>query len=310
MNAMDSDSPAPARAAAPASSGWIDCHVHRYPDEVIADPAAWAQQRHETHWCELVLTGPQDWADRRKILADMDAAGVQQCVLLGWYWENHDTCREQNDWHARWIREDPQRFVAFAALNPAAGELAIAELERCARAGFRGVGELMHTVQGFGLATHAMDAVARWAAEHGWPVNLHVTEPAGHHYPGRVDTPLQSIADFAARHPDLKLILAHWGGGLPFYTLNRTVRRALRNVWFDTAAGPLLFDDRVFRSVCDLVGADRVLFGSDYPLKLYPRSTAPADMRRYLSAARSAGLSEAEWHAIARDNARALLGMD
>ena len=287
----------------------IDTHVHRYPDEVISDPAGWAQARVELHWRDLVLTGPQDWADRHKILADMDAAGVERCVLLGWYWENHDTCIEQNEWHHRWLREDPERFIAFAALNPAAGHLAVDELERCRDRGFRGIGELMHTVQGFSLASAAMDRVARWAADHQWPINLHVTEPAGHHYPGRVETPLQAIADFAGAHPDLKLILAHWGGGLPFFALNRTVRRALRNVWFDTAAGPLLFDDRVFTIARDLVGADRILFGSDYPLRLYPKSGAPAEMSHYIQAVRNSGLSPAECEAVLHSNARRLLGL-
>ena len=42
----------------------------------------------------------------------------------------------------------------------------------------------------------------------------------------------------------MTIIAAHWGGGLPFYALMPEVRDALQNVWFDTAAGHLLYDRR------------------------------------------------------------------
>jgi predicted TIM-barrel fold metal-dependent hydrolase len=44
------------------------------------------------------------------------------------------------------------------------------------------------------------------------------------------------------------------------------VAEALRNVHFDTAASPFLYYDRVCQHVAQLVGADKILFGSDYPL--------------------------------------------
>jgi predicted TIM-barrel fold metal-dependent hydrolase len=48
------------------------------------------------------------------------------------------------------------------------------------------------------------------------------------------------------------------------------LRVALENVYFDTAAFPLLYDDGSVPRLVDLAGPGRVIFGSDYPL-LSPR---------------------------------------
>jgi predicted TIM-barrel fold metal-dependent hydrolase len=48
------------------------------------------------------------------------------------------------------------------------------------------------------------------------------------------------------------------------------VKEAMKNVYFDTAASPFLYSPDVYNQVIQLVGADKVLFGSDYPL-LPPR---------------------------------------
>jgi predicted TIM-barrel fold metal-dependent hydrolase len=44
------------------------------------------------------------------------------------------------------------------------------------------------------------------------------------------------------------------------------VKKALSNTWFDTAASSYLYDRSIYEQVIRLVGSDRVLFGSDYPL--------------------------------------------
>jgi predicted TIM-barrel fold metal-dependent hydrolase len=64
-----------------------------------------------------------------------------------------------------------------------------------------------------------------------------------------------------------KLILAHFGGGLPLLScLRKEVREYLDLIRFDTAAMPFIFDPKALRVGVDLLGADRFLFGSDYPL--------------------------------------------
>jgi uncharacterized protein len=285
-----------------------DAHVHCYPPEVIADPRGWARRHREAHWERLVTSGPQGWADPEALLRAMDADGVECALLQAWYWENPDTARRQNDWHAAWVARYPGRLLACAAIHPGLPD-PVAELEAARQWGALAIGECLPQVQSSQAWAHpAWATVLEWTSAAGWPCCLHLTEPAGHAYPGRVETPLREVLDIMERHPRQKWLLAHWGGGLPFYTLNRRVRAALGNAWFDTAASPLLYDSRVWRIVVDLVGAERVVFGSDFPLLLYPRRDASPGWRRIIDEFHASGLGAIELNAVARENFRLLFG--
>ena len=293
----------------------VDSHTHRYPPEVFKDPKGWARARGERHWVSLVAPcrdhpSLQGWADRDRMLADMDAGGVDQAVLLGWYWEHQETCEWHNRWYAQWLREDPDRFAAFASVQPLAGEKALDAVKQAVDWGFCGIGEVLPAVQGFARDHPSWLRVLEFAVENHMCVTLHVTEPVGPSYPGKVATPFADYEWLAQTFPELKLILAHWGGLLPFYELNRTCQRTFRNVYYDTAASPLLYDKRVYRSVVEIVGAEKILFGSDYPLRLYPKEEAQFDFQRLLQEVRTAGLSETQLSAILGGNAQRLLRLN
>ena len=249
----------------------IDGHVHCYPANVIADPAGWGTERGERHWVDLVTKGPQGWADPEGLLRTMDAEGVERVVLQGWYWQNPATVLEQNRWHAEWVERFPDRFWAVASFHPDLPD-PVAELERARKWGARGIGEILPQVQSTEAWGHpCWEAILSWTRSAGWPVCVHITEPVGHDYPGRFPTSLEETVNVLEKWPAQHWVLAHWGGGIPFFALNRRVAQALQNVWFDTAASPLLYHPKVWRIVNELVGSDRILFGSDFPLRLYPR---------------------------------------
>jgi hypothetical protein len=132
---------------------------------------------------------------------------------------------------------------------------------------------------------------------------LHTNEPVGHKYPGKGQLPLSDIYDLAKAIPNLRLVLAHWGGGFPFYELMREVRKVATNIYYDSAASPLLYSPKIFRTVIDIVGADKVLFGSDFPLILYPRSQTEPDFIPFLNEMRKLGLSVEEWAKVMGENA-------
>ncbi len=295
-------------------SGIIDSHVHCYPQEVIADPQSWAETMGERHWSELHVPGPghksiAGWANPEQMLADMDSAGIERAILLGWYWEKQETCDQQNLWHAEWVKAHPDRFTAFAAVQPMAGDTAFEALLRAIDMGLKGIGEMLPPAQGFSHTNPTWLQILQWAQEEGLPLTIHVTEAAGHDYPGKVDTPLEEYQWLARQFPELKIILAHWGGGLPFYELNSTCRKIFKNVYYDTAASPLLYHKKVFRVVADIVGADKILFGSDYPLRLYPKKEKLPGFERFLQEVDTAGLRENEKEKILGGNARKLLGI-
>jgi uncharacterized protein len=291
----------------------IDAHVHLYPPEAGSDPAGWAARHGELHWAELVVPRDgkailQGWADPDLLMRDMDEAGIDRAVLLGWYWENHDTCGKQNGFYADVGGAHPDRVWWFATVHPAAGQAALDAMRVAAARGARGLGELSPAAQGFSLRDPPFRRVAELAMELGWPINFHVNEALGRSRAGRRFDVLEDFQWLATTYPDLKIILSHWGGLIPFFELNRAVRRDLRNVFYDTSASPLLYDRRIYRTVADVVGAEKIIYGSDYPLLLFPRAERIPGFQRMLEEVRASGLSEAELAAVLGGNILRLLG--
>ena len=278
----------------------IDAHVHLYPPEVNRAPADWAAACGEAHWATLCTRRRKDgrpvqaFPSLDQLLRDMDAAGVTKAVLLGWYWERPETCVMQNRFYAECLRTHPDRLAAFAAIHPAMtpGEVAWAE-----DSGFAGLGELSPHSQGVSLQDRTIRAMVEEAGRRKLAVNLHVTDPKSKRYPGWVETPLADFVQLAHDFPETNFILAHWGGGLAW----SAEAAALPNVWFDTAASPLLYGPEVWAKA----KSDRVLFGSDYPLVLYPQVNSEPGFGGLIAEARKEGVSAA----VLGGNAAGLLSL-
>jgi len=230
------------------------------------------------------------------LLKTMDAAAIERAVLLGWYWENHDTGVAQNRFFASCVRTYPDRLSAFAAVQPKAGEAALTELRRAREDGLIGVGELCPHAVGIAWDAAELADVFSLAGELGMPVNLHVTDPSSAPYPGRVETPLEDFERWAQRHRETTFVLAHWAGGLDV--------RALPNVWVDTAAAPLIYRGPAWNRLGTTVRPEQVLFGSDYPLNLYPKYTVDPELATFVGEAKAALADEATRAAVLGGNAR------
>lgn len=292
----------------------IDAHVHLYPPEANCAPVAWAAERGEAHWAKLATRRRKDgrfvqtFPDVDELLRQMDRDGVARAVLLGWYWERPETCARQNAFYAACVRAHSDRLAAFATVHPAAGERGVREeLARARDGGLSGLGELSPHSQGHGIDEPAFRVALDLAGEWGWPVNLHVTDPEARSYPGRVETPLEDFVRLAREHAQTRFVLAHWGGLLP---LRVSEARALENVCYDTAASPLLYGEDVWRRFLDVVPAERVLFGSDFPLNVYPRIDEAPNFARLIAEAHRAGTRAPELGGVMGANAARLLGLE
>lgn len=277
----------------------IDAHVHVLPDRVRDNLA---QICEADPWFGACHVGPRAVvATAEELLTAMDDAGVDRAVCFTWPFADPALCAEGNDYLAAAVSRFPDRLVGFGCVQPA-DPRAAEEARRCARLGLRGLGELNADAQGWSLEDEAALApLAAACVEAGLPWNLHCSEPVGHLYPGKGTATPDRVAGFAERHPDLRMVCAHLGGGLPFYAHMPEVRALCRaNLWFDTAAVPFLYDAAAYRTVIDLVGADRLLFGSDHPL---------LRASRYLDAFAALQLTDAERDAVLGGNAAALLGL-
>ena len=277
----------------------IDAHVKAFPESV-------RQRRDDYLGRDLTFRSMYGRPEAKlggldELLDSMDRNGVDRACLVSIGWSAHEHCVEINDFILEAAAVHPARIVPFCVVNPLAGRAAAREVERCARLGARGVGELHPDTQGFDLADRrALEPVMQAAREHGLPVLTHASEPVGHLYPGKGNQRPETLLAFAKNFPGAPIVMAHWGGGLPFYTLMPEVREALADVYFDTAATPFLYDARVFEAVAGLVGAERILFGSDFPL---------LPQERVLNQIERAALSAEEKAAIGGGNAARLLGL-
>ena len=291
----------------------IDAHIHYMPPSLRARLAEFTQQ--EPYWGLLLSfdeTGKsiQGWASAERMIDDMEQAGLDRVVLQGEYPQRHETGVERNSRVLAVVNRWPERVMAFAAIQPKAGQAALDELRRCLDGGLCGVGELNPYAQGFSLDDPDFRRLVETCIDYDLPLNLHVSEEVGHYYPGKSTTPLRHYYWLAEQYPDLKLILAHWGGGLIFYELMSKVRRTLKNVWYDTAASPLLYPtQKIFSVALACIDHRKILYGSDYPLLVCPRQQAEPDFRPFLAQIEALELADDVYAAIMGENMARLLGV-
>ncbi len=276
----------------------VDSHVHILPDEFRSGRDHFLKS--DATFRALFNDPKAKTASAEDLIREMDEAGVNASVALGYGWTDPAAARAANDYALESARRYPGRIIPFCSVNPLWGADAVAELERCAGNGARGVGELHPDSQGYADADMASLApLIDAASAHGMPVLMHASEPVGHGYPGKGTVTPDMLMTLVRAFPRATFIFAHFGGGLPFYSLMPEVRRSLANVYFDSAAYPLLYEDSVFEVSTTSAGADRVLFGSDFPL---------VSQARALKGLHQAGLSAEAADAVLGGNAVRLFG--
>jgi uncharacterized protein len=275
----------------------IDFHTHIFPP--------WLREKRDEYSkadpCFSVLYSQPKarMATTEELIVSMDEAGIDLSVVLNAGWVSHELCVKTNDYILDSVSRYPKRLVGFCAIQPGAGDAAIAEIERCAKSGAKGIGELRSDVQGFDLADKkTMKPVVDAALKHDLILLTHSSEPVGHEYSGKGSITPDILYSFITAFPGLKLVCAHWGGGLPFYALMPEVAEALANVFFDTAATVFLYKPGIFEQVSHIIGSDKILFGTDYPLM---------HQDRVIAQVQSARLPEKDKAKILGANARKLL---
>lgn len=277
----------------------IDIHTHIFPPEIRQDRNACFFS--EDAFYQLYSDPKACMIGARELIAAMDEEGVHRSVVFGFPWQSDDRFRRQNDYVMEAVAAHPDRLIGLACFDadhPAAAE----EARRCLEGGLAGVGELAFYESGITPdRLDRLEPVMDLCREKDAVVLIHTNEPVGHHYPGKSPNTLSQIYSLVRRFPENRLILAHWGGGLLFYALlKKEVRETLRNVYFDTAASPFLYDSAIWETAARIVGADKILFGTDYPL------LRPA---RYFREIDASPLSEADKALVKGGNAARLLGL-
>ena len=243
----------------------IDFHTHLFPASICSGRECYCQA--EPAFDLLYHSATSRLVSASELLAAMDANGVDMSVVFGFPWKDPELYKMHNDYIMEAVQRHPGRLIGFGCFDPSGSE-APKEAERCLAAGLAGIGEL--AFYDSGIDEDARDRLAPImdiCRERGRPVLIHTNEPVGHTYPGKTPNTLAQIYRMVMRFPANRIVLAHWGGGLFFFNLlKKEVKEQLRNVYFDTAASPYLYDPGVYSIAVQTIGAEKVLFGSDFPL--------------------------------------------
>jgi predicted TIM-barrel fold metal-dependent hydrolase len=277
----------------------IDFHTHALPPQIKANRSRYVEK--DTAFAEIYSSEKATIATAEDLIASMDREDIDISVVVNYGWNTHELCVETNDYILESITRYPKRLVGFGAVASYHDDKSLAEIERCVKGGIKGVGELRPDVQSPETITPKMlEPFSRLLVKHNLILLTHASDPVGHHYRGKGTATPERLEQFIASFSGVPVVCAHWGGGLPFYTLMPEVRQALENVYFDTAISPYLYRPEIYRYVRDLVGADRILFGSDYPV------ITPSRLLREMD---TVELSDEDREMILSGNARRLLNI-
>ena len=239
----------------------IDCHTHfwRYPGELTEELA------HET----FIMRQQEVDLD---ITPEMHAAAVAKvdraivfglrAPLTGFF--------TINDTVAKYIRTDPKKLIGFAAICPTEDN-ALAEVDRAVQElGLRGL-KMAPIYGGWDpLDPRALKIFAR-AEELGLPIMFHQGTTYPRKAPLKYANPVL-LEDIALRFPDLKMIIAHIGH--PWEAEAIVLIRKQPNVFADISAlfyRPWQYYNSL-RLAVEYGVADKLLFGTDYPITTFDES--------------------------------------
>ncbi len=226
----------------------IDFHTHLFPDKL----ARYAMKKLDSN-----AGVPYDcYPTREELLKNMAKNGVDKSVVLSIATREHQ--HESIFNFAAEINSD--NLIAFGSVMPQTHSAA-EYVQAVAATGLKGL-KFHPALQRFKPEDKINFPVYDLARSLGLIVLFHAGwDPT---YPKELYCSVQSVIEVEKNFPGLKIVAAHMGG----LKLSREVLETLvgRDVYFDTAwtAEPWI-DDRTMESIIKKHGAEKILFGSDFP---------------------------------------------
>lgn len=226
----------------------IDTHAHIYPD-AIAEKAA--RSIGTFYGIPMCMDGTLGQLIRHGTAAGISRFLVHSVAITP------SRVHSVNDYLMRVCAERPDRLIGFGTMHPGYEDVP-GELDRIKAAGLHGI-KLHPDIQAFLLDDRRAVAMFRAMAERGLPALIH-TGDSRHAYsePRRMSRVLDQV-------PDLKVICAHLGGWSVWNDAWR-ILAGRPNVWVDTSSSLYALEPEEAARIIRHYGADRVFFGTDYPM--------------------------------------------
>ncbi len=241
----------------------IDFHTHIFSPQIKNHREDYALR--DPLFAKLYSDPKAKLAMAEDLITVMDKQEITASVVLNINWSSAELCRVSNDYLSEAVTRYPGRLYGFGMIDFSSPDKAIGEIDRCVQNGMKGIGEVRFSRAQLSKP-ECIQPILEYIIENKLILLTHTSEPVGHTYPGKGDSTPALLYPFIKRFPELKLVCAHWGGGLPFYSLMPEVKKAIGQVYFDSAASPYLYSPQVYTEVPAVIGDQHVLFGSDYPL--------------------------------------------
>ncbi len=217
----------------------------------------------DSHWHPVVDADTEcNWFGSSGTLRDqMDAlkrAGIAKAcgsIIRELSEPSFDDVRRMNEQAFRVRDQLPDFYVPGIQVHPHFPEESCREVERCCgREGVRWIGELVGYVMGYGeeYSSERALTIMRVAEEHRAPVNLHCAD-------------LDVLRDVCRAVPGLPIVLAHPSQENAALHERLACVKAHDNLYLDIS-GSGIARLGMLRKAIDTVGADKILFGTDYPI--------------------------------------------
>jgi len=276
----------------------IDCHTHIFPEEIRKGREAFCKR--DKGFSSIYDQPKAKMVGVEDLIGAMDESRIDRSVICGFPWSEPDLCSFHNQYLLEAASRYPNRLIAFVILLFSNPDWSERELGRAIKNGAKGVGEVaFYREEMSSQDIRSMKPVLARMEKHGIPLLLHTNETIGHSYPGKGKTPLERFYELILSFPNLRIILGHWGGGLPFYELMPEVAKGMTNVYYDTAASPFIYSKKIYAIASQIVGVEKILFGTDFPL-------IPA--KRYFKELEECGLSKQDQKKIIGLNFSKMIG--
>lgn len=224
----------------------IDIHSHVYP-EVIAEKAAESIR----NFYELEGDGMDGTVDMLRKQGDL--AGIDRFVILP-VGLKPDRVRHINDFILEQVAAEP-RFLGFGTVHAAMEQIA-EEVEYILSKGLRGI-KMHPDSQVFAIDDPRLFPVYE-QIQGKLPVILHMGDQRfDYSHPARLRHVLELF-------PKLQVIAAHFGG----YSMYETAYELLKDkdCIFDISSSLMFMPEGVAERYINAYGAERMAFGTDYPL--------------------------------------------
>ncbi len=243
----------------------IDSHVHTFADDDVAGKII--SSFNKIYDIEFRNPGNGTIAN---VLSNMEAGGIDRTVMVNF--APPKIIHQNNMWTLETAKNSKGKLIPLVSFHPEMEGALTQYLEKYIELGAKGI-KLHPMAQGFDVRDERLDNLLKTCNERHFSILIHC---------GRVSNArLNEYSDFECilpviqKYPEIPIILAHMADGNVERCLE--VSKKYSNVYFDTSIvitgypeiidvnEPSWPDDKEVISIINEIGAEKVLFGSDFP---------------------------------------------